>query len=191
MNAGRLAKAPQQPGTGGTPPPGRRASSPEPTGHILEHVIDKRPTADRLLVAELTGEAQHRARWRPLSSEEEHAVVAALPELANGRADLLAEVAGVLEGFSEGELDEARAWQAADLCRAAGADPEAIPAWTEEGRRRREASRLPPFSGGVRLPARLDSAFMPAAARKNVVRYPTGLGFCGITAAALVGGTPG
>ena len=30
----------------------------------------------------------------------------ALRELAGGRADLLAEVAGILEGTSEGELDE-------------------------------------------------------------------------------------
>ncbi len=32
--------------------------------------------------------------------------MAELRELANGRADLLAEVAGILEGASEGELDE-------------------------------------------------------------------------------------
>jgi hypothetical protein len=37
--------------------------------------------------------------------------------------------------------------QAAGLCRAAGAAPEAIPAWIEEGRRRRAAARQPPFSG--------------------------------------------
>jgi hypothetical protein len=38
---------------------------------------------------------------------------------------------------------------AVQLCRDAGADPEAIPAWIEEGRRRRAAARQPPFSGGV------------------------------------------
>lgn len=39
---------------------------------------------------------------------------------------------------------------AIQLCRDAGADPEAIPVWIEEGRRRREEARRPPFSGGVR-----------------------------------------
>jgi hypothetical protein len=112
-------------------------------------MIDKRPQAERLLVAELYGEARHRARWRELSSEEETAAVAELRELAGGRADLLAEVAGVLEGAREGELDEPLARQAAMLCRKAGADPDAIPGWTEEGRRRRISTRQPPFSGGL------------------------------------------
>jgi hypothetical protein len=112
-------------------------------------MVDKRPQADRLLVAELYGEARHRARWRDLSSEEETAAVAELRTLAGGRADLLAEVAGILEGAREGELDEPLARQAAGLCRAAGADPEAIPAWIEEGRCRRASAKKPPFSGGV------------------------------------------
>ena len=47
------------------------------------------------------------------------------------------------------ELDEAVARQAAALCRKAGADPEAIPAWAEEGRHRRAAAGKPPFSGGL------------------------------------------
>ena len=55
-------------------------------------MIDKRPQADRLLIAELTGEAGHRAKWRELTEDEEAAAVAALRELAGGRADLLAEV---------------------------------------------------------------------------------------------------
>ena len=53
-------------------------------------MIDKRPQPDRLLVAEIYGEARHRARWRDLSSEEETAAVAELRQLADGRADLLA-----------------------------------------------------------------------------------------------------
>ena len=114
---------------------------------MLERVIDKRPQADRLLIAELYGEARHHARWRELTADEETAAVTELRTLADGRADLLAEVAGILEGTSEGRLDEPFARQAAGLCRAAGADPEAIPAWIEEGRRRRAAARQPPFSG--------------------------------------------
>jgi hypothetical protein len=65
-------------------------------------MIDKRPEADRILVAQLTGEARHRARWRDLTSSDEATAVAELRTLAGGRADLLAEVAGILEGASEG-----------------------------------------------------------------------------------------
>lgn len=113
-------------------------------------MIDMRPQADRILVAELSGEARHHARWRLLTGEEDAAAVAALRELAGGRADLLAEVAGIFEGAHEGELDEPLTRQAAMLCRKAGADPNAIPAWIEEGRRRKAAARMPPPSGGVR-----------------------------------------
>ena len=66
-----------------------------------------RPEADRILVAQLTGEARHRARWRPLTEEEEAAALAELRALAGGRADLLAQVAGIFEGTSEGELGRA------------------------------------------------------------------------------------
>ena len=116
---------------------------------MLERMYEKRSQADRLLVAQLYGEARHRARWRELGDDEETSAVAALRELASDRADLLAEVAGILEGAREGELDEPIARQAAQLCRMAGADLEAISAWTEEGRRRAAAARQPPFSGGL------------------------------------------
>ena len=109
-------------------------------------MVDKRPQADRILVAQLHGEARHHARWRGLTAAEEAAAVAGLRELAGGRADLLAEVAGVLEGAREGEPDEPLARQAADLCRKAGADPDAIPAWITEGRRRKVNVTRPPFS---------------------------------------------
>jgi len=116
---------------------------------MLERMYEKRPQADRLLIAEIYGEARRRARWHELSSDEEATAVAALRELAGSRADLLAEVAGILEGTSEGELDEPLARQAVALCRKAGADPEAISAWAEEGRRRAASARRPPFSGGL------------------------------------------
>ena len=106
------------------------------------------PEADRILVAQLTGEARHHAKWRPLTEQEERVALAELRALAVGRADLLAEVAGIFEGTSEGELDEPLARSAARLCREAGADPEAIPAWVEEGRRRAANARRPPFTGG-------------------------------------------
>ena len=125
-------------------------------------MIDPRPQADRILLAQLTGEARHRAKWRELTGGEEAAAVAELQALAVGRADLLAEVAGILEGASEGELDEPLARCAAGLCRKAGADLEAIPAWIEEGRQRRAAARMPPPSGGLRGPtARLSQKSRP------------------------------
>ncbi len=102
-----------------------------------------RPSADRILVAQLTGEARHHAKWRPLTAEEEADAVTELRALAGARADLLAEVAGIFEGTSEGELDEPLARSAAQLCRKAGADPAAIPAWIEEGRRRAANARRP------------------------------------------------
>jgi hypothetical protein len=42
--------------------------------------------------------------------------------------------------------NEPIARQSAWLCRKAGADPEAIPAWIEEGRRRKANASRPPFS---------------------------------------------
>jgi hypothetical protein len=59
-------------------------------------------------------------------------------------------VAGIMdEGFSDGQFDEPLARQAAGLCRDAGADPEAIAAWAEEGRRRRAVANMPPISCGL------------------------------------------
>ena len=110
-------------------------------------MVDDRPQADRVLVAELTGEARHRAKWRDLTEDETAAAVAELQALAGGRTDLLAEVAGIFEGTSEGELDEPLA-RCARAVPPAGADPAAIPAWVEEGRRRAASGRRPPFSGG-------------------------------------------
>jgi hypothetical protein len=106
------------------------------------------PDRDRLLVAELTGEARHHARWRPLTEDEEAAAVAELRALAGGRADLLAEVAGIFEGTSAGELDEPLAQCAARLCRLAGADESLLPQWVEVGRRRAAVGRMPPHGGG-------------------------------------------
>jgi hypothetical protein len=118
-------------------------------------MIDKRPQADRLLIAQLAGEAGHRDKWRELTEDEEAAAVAALRELAGGRADLLAEVTGVLEGTSEGKLNEPLKRQAAMHCAARPGLTRTIPVWIDEGRRRAAAARQPPFSGG---PARRGSA---------------------------------
>ena len=104
-----------------------------------------RADPDRILVARLQGTATRHAQWRDLTGAEHGAAVAELRELAGGRADLLAEVAGTVQGFCEGKLNEPRMRQVAQLCRDAGADPAAIPAWVEEGRRRSAAAGPPPF----------------------------------------------
>lgn len=95
------------------------------------------PEPDRVLVSEIHGEARRHVSRRELTADEHAAAVAGLRELAAGRADLLAEVAGTLLGASEGGLDEPLMRQAAELCRAAGADEALIPGWIEEGRRHR------------------------------------------------------
>jgi hypothetical protein len=102
--------------------PGTWASGPFP-GSVRTRIVPD-PGADRMIVAELTGEARHHAKWRPLNAEKEAAAVHELREIA---ADLLAEVAGILKGASEGELDEPLVRQAAGLCRLAGADEDVIP----------------------------------------------------------------
>ena len=45
-------------------------------------MIEGRPQADRILSAQLTGEARHRAKWRELTGEEEAAAVAAVSRIS-------------------------------------------------------------------------------------------------------------
>jgi hypothetical protein len=69
----------------------------------------RRPDEDRMIVAGLMGEAPHHARWELPGEEITEAAVADLRKIAGGRTDLLAEVAGIFLGTSEGELHEPRA----------------------------------------------------------------------------------
>ena len=130
---------------------------------MLEHVIDKRPQADRILVAELSGEARHHAKWRDLTAAEEGTAAAGLRELAGGRADLLAEVAGLLEGAREGEPDEPLARQAAGLCRRPG------PTW----RRSRPGSPRGGAGGPPRGSRRSPAACTAGAQLDINARYQT------------------
>ena len=109
------------------------------------------PERDHLQVSEIHGAARLHGARRELTADEHAAAVAALRELAVGRADLLAEVAGIMLGASEGELDEPLMRQAAELCRAAGADEALIPGWIEEGRQRRANARRAPFGAPQRI----------------------------------------
>jgi hypothetical protein len=104
--------------------------------------------ADRILAARITGTATRYARGRTLTEAEEAEALADLTELAAGRTDLLAQVARLAIGFSEGSLAEPRQQQVAQLLIKAGADQELIPRWIEEGRHRSEAARGIPYGGG-------------------------------------------
>jgi hypothetical protein len=107
---------------------------------LVEYMFYDRPMAatepDHITVARITGAAHRHARLRPLTEAEHHHAVTELSEAAAGRADLLAQYAGVAVGFHEGEPDEALHLQAAQLCIDAGADTHLIPRWIEEGRHR-------------------------------------------------------
>ena len=95
---------------------------------------------DRIIVAQIAGAASRRARTHPLTQAELQDAIAELAMVADGRADLLAEHAGLAIGCHEGDLDEAHHLRAAQLCVNAGADTSLIPRWIEEGRRRAAAA---------------------------------------------------
>lgn len=114
------------------------------------------PDSDRLIVARLDSIAVRHAGWGAATEDEMAAGAAELQQVADGRADLLAETAGLALSTSERKGAEyaAQAQAIAELCRLAGADESLIPQWTEEGRRRAEARRMPPFSQPRRTPPR-------------------------------------
>jgi hypothetical protein len=121
--------------------------------------------ADRILVAEISGTARRHARWRSLTEAEESQAVTELADLAQGRADLLAQVAGLQIGCYEGDIDEPRRRQAADLLLKAGADQTLIPAWIEVGRERVRNARHIPYTGLVPASPRLTSVKIPMLRR--------------------------
>jgi hypothetical protein len=99
-------------------------------------------------VAALSSAAQRHALWGDVDDAQKTAGAAELRQIAGDRPDLLAEVAEIMAGWADGKGPEyqAQAQAVAELCRAAGADESLIPGWTEEGRRRAGARRMPPFS---------------------------------------------
>jgi len=115
-----------------------------------------RPDDGRLLSAHLSGIALRHARWGDLTEAEKASGAAELKEVAGDHGDLLAQVAGLALGSakSRGPEYEARGQAVAELCRMAGADEALIPQWIEEGRRRAEAAKLPPFSQPGHAPPR-------------------------------------
>ena len=97
---------------------------------------------DKALLAEITGVARRLARGQ-LSRAEQQEAAAALSQVAQGRADLLAEAAGLAIGSQGGGREEARHLRAAQLCIDAGADLSLIPQWAEAGDRRAGAAASP------------------------------------------------
>jgi hypothetical protein len=102
------------------------------------------PELDQLTVARLTGAAWRHASGREPTGAETAAAVRELREIAAGRGDLLAEVAGLLIGYYRRTAEELKARAAAYYCIAAGAGLELIPRWIEVGCSRAAAARLIP-----------------------------------------------
>ena len=99
---------------------------------------------DQLTVARLTGAAwRHASEWEPTGAGTA-AAVRELREIAGGRCDLLAEVAGLLIGYYRRTAGELKARAAAYYCIAAGAGLDLIPRWIETGCSRAAAARLIP-----------------------------------------------
>jgi hypothetical protein len=94
------------------------------------NTVDSINHADHAVLARLTGTSRRHARRPALTPDQHHAAVAELADLAAGRADLLAQCAGLGVGAHAGEPDEALYLRAAQLCIDAGADQSQIPQWT-------------------------------------------------------------
>lgn len=106
----------------------------------------------RLVIAELFGEVRHRVHLNASEDAPRDEALEAVGELVAGRDDapeLLAEVAGVMLGAARWPEDQDQARRSAELLRAAGADEERIPYWTQEGKRRAERAAMPPFGSRV------------------------------------------
>lgn len=97
---------------------------------------------DRITLAQLHGASRRHARRPHPTGDEREAAVTELADIAAGRADLLAQAAGITAGAHAGDPDEATYLRAAQLLIDAGADTARIDYWTGEGRRRAsQASR--------------------------------------------------
>src|SRR5258706_7247138 len=106
--------------------------------------------ADRIHLAQLTGVASHLVCYALDTPDQRDIAVEELRQLAHGRADLLAELAGVSLGVGESQLDADRYRQTADLCVEAGADNEQIPAWVDVGRSRAAQAKISSSAGVLR-----------------------------------------
>lgn len=120
--------------------------------------------------------------WSPVIRD---GAVAELRELAGGRADLLAEAAGVQLGAGEGRPDEDWYQRTAELCVAAGADESQIERWAAIGRERARLSSRRPYTGSGE--PGLGLSLGPAAARPARRREPGGPPDLQVTGSACSG----
>ncbi|HEY8112864.1 MAG TPA: hypothetical protein VII16_08345 [Actinomycetes bacterium] len=103
-------------------------------------IARRKPDPDGIVTAQLAGTVGRYVSRKPLDVE---ATVAELREIANGRADLLAERAGITLGFYAGENRDEWQHQAleAALLIAAGADLTRLSEWIAVGQERAERVR--------------------------------------------------
>ena len=93
-------------------------------------MADHPSPADLTVIAQLAGISRRHARRAALTPDQHHAAVTELADIAAGRADLLAQCAGLAVGSHAGGPDEELYLRAAQLCIDAGADQSQIPQWT-------------------------------------------------------------
>jgi hypothetical protein len=97
------------------------------------------PPADPTVIARLAGTARRHARRAALTPDQRQAAVTELADIAAGRADLLAQCAGLTVGRHAGGPDEDLYLRAAQLCIDAGADQSQVSRWTRAGHRQAAA----------------------------------------------------
>jgi hypothetical protein len=110
--------------------------------------MDEHDQATRILLARLHGTVHYYVRLNPAQDAPRDVALAAVSELTEGRADgpaLLAEIAGIMLGTARWPEDTDQAERSAELLKAAGADQDLVPRWTEVGRQRAAAAARPPF----------------------------------------------
>ncbi len=101
-----------------------------------------------MIVIRLTWVARRIARWRVVTPDREAQAVEDLKDIAAGRSDLLAQIAGLALGFGEKQRYSGVPRHIAALFRKAGADPEQVSEWIKVGRHRSELAWIPPATMG-------------------------------------------
>jgi hypothetical protein len=107
---------------------------------------------DRLILAWIAGAIRRHAARGVISDDQRPLAIADIRETAQGRADLLAEQAGLALGFALAQTGPQASIGrlAAELCIAAGADEAQIERWQAVGYQRATGSREAPSSGAQR-----------------------------------------
>jgi hypothetical protein len=118
-------------------------ANPAPLAHPanLANPANHARPGDHAVVARLTETSRRHARRAALTPDQHLAAATELADSAAGRADLLAQCAGLAAGAHAGDPDEAVYLRAAQLCIDAGADQSQIPRWTREARPRAAPAR--------------------------------------------------